>query len=349
MLPPVVVDLGPDVAGSALEIVLDACNDAIDNGRCVPREASPPELPRALAVARPADDAVLVVRIEVRLGADDSDPWIVRELKFARKDPLRERWRSVGLAIAVLVGEGERRAVEVAAEPEPEPVPPEPAPPEPAPPEPAPPAVSAAAPEPAPPAAEEPEPAPDDSEPDETDAAADEPEAPSVPVEYAPVFIGLGVLTGPGFGSGAWRVGGALRGTWAARSGLAFTGSFGSAWRASSETFTAAWLFFDAGVGYRFALSDALSLGINAFGGVQRTSFEVLSAGVSQSETRWNPRFGLGLDGWWRSASGFGLWASVEASTLARESRLFVTPGADPIQASPVDVALALGAGWWLP
>lgn len=335
MLPPVVVDLGPDVASSALELVLDACNDAIERGRCVPVGAIAEESPRAVAMARPGNAAVLVVRIEVRLGADDPVASIVRELEFSRRDPLRERWRSVGLAIATLVGEEERRAVEEAAAPEPEPSVPERAEPEP---------QRAAAPD--PPAEPAPEPPPERAEP-EARRSPQDPEEPYAPVEYAPLFVGLGVLTGPGFGSGPWRVGGALRGSWVARSGVSVTTSFGAAWRASSETFTASWLYFDAGLGYRFALSDAVSLGATLFGGAQRARFEVLAGGVSQSSTRWNPRLGASLDGWWRTASGFGLWANVEVGTLGRESRLYVTPGADPIQALPVDAAAMLGAGWW--
>jgi hypothetical protein len=339
MLPPVVVDLGPDVASSALAIVLDACNDAIERGQCVPAGSGGEEAPRALAVARPGNAAVLVVRIEIRIGADDSEPSIVRELQFSRRDPLRERWRSVGLAIATLVGEGEQRAIEeaAAAPPEPEPEP-----------EPPPPAVEAAPqtePEPEPPEPAEAREAPEPEEAEEE--VPEEPEAPPEPVEYAPLFVGLGIVTGPGFGGGPWRVGGSLRGTWAARSGFSVTTSMGATWRATSETFTASWLFFDAGVGYRFALSEATSLGATLFGGAQRARFEVLVEGVSAADTRWNPRIGASLDGWWRTASGFGLWANVEATTVGRESLLFVSPGADPIRSQPFDAAAMLGAGWW--
>jgi hypothetical protein len=170
-----------------------------------------------------------------------------------------------------------------------------------------------------------------------------------VPVEYAPVFVGLGIFTGPGFGNSAWRAGGTLRGGWVAPSGLSLSAAFGSAWRTSSETFTAAWLHFDLGVGYRIPLSDAVSIGTGIFAGVQRARFEILAAGVSRSEARWNPRVGASLDAWWRTSSGFGLWAGVEVSTVGRESLLYVTPGAEPLRAAPVDGAALLGAGWWLP
>src|SRR5262245_9780545 len=135
MLPPVVVDLGPEVGRPQLEIVLEACNEAIARGVCVPEGAGGEEAPRALAVARAADRTVRVVRIEVRLPGDDGASF-VRELRFARRDPVSERWRTVGLAIATLVGEGEQRAREEdadtsapSAEPAPEAEPAQPAPP----------------------------------------------------------------------------------------------------------------------------------------------------------------------------------------------------------------------------
>jgi hypothetical protein len=212
MLAPVVVDLGPDVGAREVQVVIDACNRAIAQGVCLP-EASPSDAPpRAVAVARAVDGAVRVVRIEVRLAAEDEAAPIVRELVFARRDPLRERWRSVGLAIATLVGEGERareeaREEEPPAEPEPVPEPPpvEVAPlPEPVPEPPAPVVVPEATRE------------PEEDEPEEIEP----PEPPRAPFEHRSVFVGVGGFSGPGFGAGAWRVGGALRGSWQSTSGL---------------------------------------------------------------------------------------------------------------------------------
>src|SRR5690606_2013303 len=87
------------------------------------------------------------------------------------------------------------------------------------------------------------------------------PEAPSEPLEHRSLFIGVGVLTGPGFGAGAWRAGGNLRAGWQAPSGWQLVTSLGYAWRASTVDFTAAWLSLDVGVGYRLAASDAFSVG----------------------------------------------------------------------------------------
>lgn len=62
MLAPVIIDLGPDVAPPAIEIVLDACNEVIQNGVCLPQGAAHAEAPRATAIARP-DESVLSVQI----------------------------------------------------------------------------------------------------------------------------------------------------------------------------------------------------------------------------------------------------------------------------------------------
>jgi len=336
MLAPVIVDLGPDVGAREVQVVIDACNDAISQGVCLPEASASDEAPRAVAVARAADDAVRVVRIEVRLASDDEGATIVRELVFGRRDPLRERWRSVGLAIATLVGEGERareeaREDEVPAVPE--------APPEPPPVDAAPEAT------PEPPAAPAPVVVP---EAPEERAEPEEVEVPREPFEHRAWFVGVGAFTGPGFGAGPWRVGGALRGAWQGESGLTFGTSLGYAWRASSRDFTAEWLSLEAGVGYRLDLSDATSFGVMLLGGAQRARFEVLAGGESRSVARWNPRAGVELDGRWRVTSGFGVWAALEGGTAGRSSRLFVAPDREPIQAAGVDGVFALGLGWWL-
>jgi hypothetical protein len=371
LLPPVIVDLGPEVGAREAQIVLEACNHAIANGVCLPEAADRgADPPRAIAVARAADRRVLVVRIEVRLQPETAGSAIVRELEFGRRDPLRERWRSVGLAIATLVGEGEQRARddEAANEPDlanelapaaarPDPGGPPPA----APARPAPPAAPASpAPPSAPAAARR---ANDTPERVERDAgvraggqgeraeraeldAGDELDD-TRPFERRPLFIGLGVLTGPGFGAGAWRAGGNLRAAWHGISGWQLATSLGLAWRTSEESFTAAWVTLEAGAGYRLVVDDAFSVGTLVFAGAQRARFEVLAAGESRAETRYNPRFGLGIDARWRASASFGAWASAEGSSTGRETHLFIAPDRDPVSSYPVEVALFLGVGWW--
>lgn len=339
MLAPVIVDLGPDVGARETQIVIAACNHAISQGVCLPETSLGDEAPRAVAVARAADSSVRVVRIEVRLG-DESGASIVRELVFGRRDPLRERWRSVGLAIATLVGEGERAREEAeeqtAAAPLPAPEEPERA------------ESPATEPEPEPPAPARPAPPPVAVEEPEEEEVEEEPEVPRAPYEHRSWFIGVGGLAGPGFGEGPWRLGGTLRGAWQSESGLTFGVGLGYARRSSSEDFTAEWLSAEAGVGYRLVASDALSFGALVFGGAQRARFEVLAGGEERSQVRWNPRVGLELDGRWRATAGFGIWAAVAGSSPGRESRLFVAPTRDPIRSSALDISAAAGLGWWL-
>jgi hypothetical protein len=399
MLAPVILDLPPDVSARAAQVVLDACNDAIADGVCLPRGTGGDESPRALAVARAADRRVLVVRLEVRLHPDLPGSSIVRELQFARRDPLLERWRSVGLAIATIVGEGEQRAREdegppVAEPPEAEPARPsevtparEAQPPAgrpsvaegapsvgpplpaqtarsaaPAPtaqparsaeaartPPVAPARVAVAPAEVAAPEVAAPEVAAPEVAAPEVDAAdaEGEPVMAAAPFEHRPFFVGVGVLTGTGFGAGAWRAGSTLRAGWHGIDGWQLATSLAVAWRTSEETFTASWMSLQAGVGYRLALSDAVSVGTLVFGGVERARFEVLAAGVSHSEASYSPRFGLGVDGRWRASEGLGIWVAADGSSAGRESRLFVAPEIDSIRSYPIDVALFLGVAWW--
>lgn len=365
MLPPVVVDLGPDVGRPQLEIVLDACNEAIARGVCVPQGSAGDEAPRALALARAGDRSVRVVRIEVRLAGSDgasSGASFVRELRFARRDPVSERWRTVGLAIATLVGEGEQRAREEDADasavapavPAPGAEEPEPATPAPQPPAPG----GAAQPSPAQPEPEEGEPEePPPPEPSERRPAREpeivfEPQEPEPPLDWShrPLFIGLGAVVGSGFDSGTWRSGGRLRAGWHFESGLALLGSAGYA-LGSAEEPSVAWLTFDAGVGYRFALSERLNVGASLFAGAERARFELPAATprtVSQSEARFSPRLGLAGDVWWRAAPMFGFWASLEGSTSGRETRVFIAPDREPATSLPVALALSAGFGFWM-
>jgi hypothetical protein len=366
MLPPVVVDLGPDMERPQLSIVLDACNEAIARGVCVPQGSAGDEAPRALALARAADRSVRVVRIEVRLASGDGSSF-VRELRFARRDPVSERWRTVGLAIATLVGEGERARDEDAeasapatvpapSAPEPEPTPS--APESEAAPSPAPAQPSTAPPEPEPAEDEREEPPPPPPErierrPSREPEIVFEPQEPEPPLDWShrPLFIGLGAVVGSGFDAGTWRSGGRLRGGWHFESGLALLASAGYA-LGSTEEPSVAWLTFDAGVGYRFALSERLNVGASLFAGAERARFEVSAStaaeGVSQSEARFTPRLGLAGDVWWRAAPMFGFWASLEGSTSGRETRVFIAPDREPATSLPVSLALSAGFGFWM-
>ncbi len=322
MLAPIIVDLGPNVAQAELEIVLDACNEAIQNGVCLPDSAGYPETPRATAIARPTDASVLAVRIEVRLRVSEQLSWIVRELSFEAEDPAEERWRSVGLAIATLVGEGERRDNSEAS-----------------------------------PKADAPGAAPSPAVPASPRASRGSTELsttqePSVALwdgpAWAGVFFGVGLLAGPGFDDGAWRLGGNVRAGWEAASGWHVLSSVSYSLRASEETFTASWLLLQAGLGYRLRLSERLSSAFAVHAGAQRMRFEVLANDVTRSEALWNPLVTLSVDGWWLAGSGFGFWAAVNTQSIGRESRLFVAPRRPAVSSPPVEITGLLGVGWWI-
>lgn len=340
MLAPVIVDLGPDVSAAAIEIVLDACNEAIQNGVCLPEGAAPEEAPRATAIARP-DASVLRVHIEVRLGLSEQAPWLVRELRFRAKDPTAERWRSVGLAIATLVGEEERRQAEEAA-PEaaeaPEATAPEDA------------SSEATAPEAT--APESPAPAPVSSaeaRPPPTIVSSDERDTLEVGIPWASVFVGIGLFAAPGFDDGVWRLGGSARAGWGFAHGLSLLTSVDASWRASRVGYTASWLSLSAGLAYRLRLSESASAAISLRGGAQQLRTAALARGETTSRVNWNPAVALGIDGRWLIGSRLGIWAAADAQTTGRETRLFVAPERDVVTSGVVDVSGVLGVGWWIP
>jgi hypothetical protein len=318
VLPPIVVDLGPYVAAAELRYVLDACNEVVAEGACLPQGEQGDVEPRALAVARTEDRAARVVEIEVRLM--HSEQPLVRTLRFTREDPARERWRSVGLAIATLVGEGQRaqEAEQAAREAE---------------------APTRSAPPPsAPPPSAPPPPAPPPTPVLEDARAEVEP--------LAGVFIGVGVFGGPALADGSGRVGASLRGGWASSSGLMLLGSAGYSVRAvSGDPFTVSWLSVEAGAGYRFWLGDELSAGVSLQLGLQQLRFAASARGLERSTAVYNPLATLGVDGWWLPWARFGFWVALDAHSIGRKSELFV---ADTLTVStlPVDVTGLFGVGW---
>jgi hypothetical protein len=323
VLPPIVVDLGPNVAAAELQHVLEACNEVVAEGACLPQGEPGAEEPRAIAVARTEDRAARVVQIEVRLLHSEQPP-LVRRLRFTREDPARERWRSVGLAIATLVGEGQRaeQEQEARAAGEPEAGQEPPAAPPPAPP---PPPVQAAA-------------TRDDPE------QAVEPARPVIPLDG--VFIGVGVFGGPALDDGSARVGASLRGGWSSPAGFCVLGSASYSVRAvGTSSFSVSWLSLEAGVGYRFWLTDELSAALGLQVGVQQLRFEASARGEQSSRAVYNPLATLGVDGWWLPWPGFGFWAALDVHTIGRKSELFVV---DTLTVStlPLDVTGLLGVGW---
>ncbi len=114
----VVVDMGTDATADQLAWVVDACSGALSHGRCVPEVAAVASVPEAVAIVRVKDVTGRSVRIEVGRRREERAAWSVRELDFGSGDPPAECWRTVGLALATLVGEieaAERAAGDPAA------------------------------------------------------------------------------------------------------------------------------------------------------------------------------------------------------------------------------------------
>jgi hypothetical protein len=243
------------------------------------------------------------------------------------------------LAIATLVGEGERRQAEQAI-PDAEAVTPPP-PPEAAP-APAEPSLPAA-----PTPAEPPVLVPTRPK---VNAPLVEPDAPSgEPSPWPSVFLGVGLFAGPGLDDDAWRLGGSGKASWDVAHGVLLLTSVDYSWRASTTDYTASWLSLQAGLGYRLRLSERASAGISLRGGAQQLRFAARARGETASSVTWNPVVALGLDFWRLLGPNIGIWAAANAQTMGREIHLFVAPERDVVTSHAVDVSGVLGVGWWIP
>lgn len=340
MLPPVVVDLGPIQSSPEAALVLEACNEAIASGVCITDDELAIEPPRARATARALDDAMRVVRIDVLLRGAPSRSHLSRELHFGARDPAAERWRSVGLAIATLVGEGERARQEEARQtaeapraetpaPTPRTAPTAPSGPEPASP-PRPPITVRRAPSRAP---------------EVRDSAPAEDAGPAPPPRRG-WFIAAGGLaataleqSGPRWG-GLARGGASVWGPLEVRVSIAYSEPL-----APPEGVGAYWLSGMVGAGYRVPLARSLDLALALELGVQRLGIDARRAGTTQTEHIHNALFGASAEAWWWITRGFGVWAGVSATSVGRRTRVYV---AEPLVAvtQVVDGVASLGLGW---
>lgn len=188
--PVVSLDVLPaDVPAEYAPAMVSACSDALAEGRCA-MAASLPESTRPEAVALVLWQGDGFLRVTVRVGRGGGQ-WVARALNFSERDSISERWTTVGLTVATLVGE--TRALDAKAhEPAPQPVASDgldPVAPPPRDPSSAPPR----GPVPAPPPAVRPPAAP--------------PVAPNA-AGAPPSWRGrLGALAGPGWDDGGWRLG----------------------------------------------------------------------------------------------------------------------------------------------
>jgi hypothetical protein len=105
-MPIVLVELpAADAADVNAPALIAACSSGLRRGTCVVEETPNGERATAVAIVVWLDPEHLRARIDVGRRAEQRAGWQVRELSFHEQDALLERWRSVGLAIAGVVGE----------------------------------------------------------------------------------------------------------------------------------------------------------------------------------------------------------------------------------------------------
>lgn len=342
--------------------MLEACNAAVVSGTCeLDTAASEPG--RALAIVRWLGSERQSVRIEVGLRAADRAEWSVRELAFSPRDPARERWRSVGLVLATLVGEVEaaqtQREDEATGAPEPATTTPAPS-------------VSPAgagasstarasetpSTERAPPSATAPsgaKTAPRAAAPREAPAAVDSapvpPPAvspPALPVIRPTTFIAAGVLVGPGADFDPLRLGVGLRGGWISAEGwvLSATADYSHA-DLQQQALEADWFRIAAGAGYRLWWSERWSLETGLEFGAR--AFRVVpNAAGSIRSTAWSPQGAVHAEIWWQALANAGAWAGVTASSIGRETRL-LGPDDEPDVVVPLAELHGMLGIWWAP
>ncbi|HWZ89946.1 MAG TPA: hypothetical protein VNW92_13885 [Polyangiaceae bacterium] len=105
-MPIVLVELpAADAADVNAPALIAACSSGLRRGTCVVEEGANGERAAAVAIVVWLDPEHLRARIDVGRRAEQRGGWQVRELTFHEQDAPVERWRSVGLAIAGVVGE----------------------------------------------------------------------------------------------------------------------------------------------------------------------------------------------------------------------------------------------------
>lgn len=358
MFPAVVIDLGAQVAPAEAAWVLEACNAAVVAGTCE-LDTSASEPARALAIVRWLGNERRSVRIEVGLRDAERADWSVRELDFSARDPARERWRSVGLVLATLVGEVEAARAESQEQapsggatgiPSPSESP----------------AQTSASP-PAPAATPQPAAAPRQSgsakptataEPqrqDESEASSraergspPAPSAPELPVIRPTTFVAAGVLAGSGADLDPLRWGGGLRGGWISASGwvLSAAGDYSHS-ELQQNTLEVDWFRIAAGAGYRLWWSQRWSLELGLELGARGLRVVPKAAGSIQS-TSWSPQASVHTELWWQALSSAGVWTGLTASSIGRETHL-LGPNGEPETEVPVAEIHGMLGIWWAP
>ena len=108
MTPVVSLDVLPaDVPAEYAPAMVSACSDALAEGRCAMAQSLPESTqPEAVALVLWQGEGFLQVTVRVGRGGGQ---WVARALSFSERDSISERWTTVGLTVATLVGETRER------------------------------------------------------------------------------------------------------------------------------------------------------------------------------------------------------------------------------------------------
>lgn len=334
-MPTVVVDLGADASPERIQWVLDACNAAIGAGRCVSEAPSGEAPPRAVAIVRVKDAEGRSVLIEVGTRDSAHADWSLRELRFEIRDPPRERWRSVGLALATLVGE-----LDPSDDVEPPAPPPAPAP------QSTEPSSRTAPPAPRPGEAP-PDPGLEAELPQATPTRSPRRLELELPVERPRAFVGLAILAAQGSIEEPLRWGGGASGGWISAPGLFVMASADySTVRTAGSRLRLDWLRLEAGAGYRVWASERWSLSGAVLAGARRLGADFDSDVGLRQVAAWSPLGSVRLDVWWQLVRFGGLGLSGELSSIGRSTRVLDRNGR-ALAEIPLGDATTFLHLWW--
>jgi hypothetical protein len=106
MAVPVIVVQGLPPAPELRTAVIAACSDALKHRSCTSPEEHGTDAPAAMVLVSWPDGTDRHVRVTLERFDLPRRP-INRDTRFAEEDPIVERWRTIGLVIAALVGESD--------------------------------------------------------------------------------------------------------------------------------------------------------------------------------------------------------------------------------------------------
>ena len=104
-MPVVVVELPSPAPPGVAHALIDACSQSVREGRCVLATEPDPEPPGARAAVTWDEASELIAHVEVEVTSGETRGSRRRTIVFKQSDARVERWRTVGLTIATLVGD----------------------------------------------------------------------------------------------------------------------------------------------------------------------------------------------------------------------------------------------------